>query len=155
MMGTKVHDPDGVEGIPGTTAGLDLLPVETFLKAPKTTTISNFEYDGLCGTGYEIHMGQTKRTVGFPLFSVSMQNRNECSKEDGCRTRDSRIKGTYMHGMFDSPEITRRWLAQIGLSDIQVNDVQGLSARNLEYEKLADYFEEHVDMKAISDMLGL
>ncbi|MDM8514996.1 cobyric acid synthase [Desulfobacterales bacterium HSG16] len=155
MMGTKVHDPDGLEGLPGITAGLDLLPVETFLKAPKTTTISRFEYDGICGTGYEIHMGQTTRTGGLPLFKVLMQNQEKCSREDGCITENARIMGTYMHGMFDSSEITRRWLAKIGLSDIKVDDVQGLAARDLEYEKLADYFQEHVDTKAISDILGL
>jgi hypothetical protein len=49
MMGIRVHDPDGLEGEPGTTDGLDLLPVETVLQAPKTTTLSRFSWDGRPG----------------------------------------------------------------------------------------------------------
>ncbi len=37
IMGEKVIDPEGLEGQPGETLGLSLLPVETALKAPKTT----------------------------------------------------------------------------------------------------------------------
>jgi adenosylcobyric acid synthase len=42
IMGHCVHDPDGLEGPPGKTDGLRLLPVETYLKAPKTTTLTRF-----------------------------------------------------------------------------------------------------------------
>ena len=33
MLGTWVRDPEGIEGTPGSTEGLGLLPVETVLKA--------------------------------------------------------------------------------------------------------------------------
>lgn len=59
ILGKYVDDPDGLEGEPGTTEGLNLLPVHTVLKAPKTTTLSRFSWDGVEGEGYEIHMGQT------------------------------------------------------------------------------------------------
>lgn len=42
IMGTAVHDPDGLEGAPGSTPGLGLLPVETILAVPKTTTLTRF-----------------------------------------------------------------------------------------------------------------
>jgi adenosylcobyric acid synthase len=45
MLGAWVHDPDGIEGAPGSIAGLGLLPVETVLKAPKTTTLTDFSWD--------------------------------------------------------------------------------------------------------------
>ena len=51
MLGTRVHDPEGFEGHPGSTDGLGLLPVETVLKAPKTTTLSAFEVAGDCRQG--------------------------------------------------------------------------------------------------------
>ena len=38
MLGRFVHDPQGCEGNPGSTPGLNLLPVETVLKSPKTTS---------------------------------------------------------------------------------------------------------------------
>ncbi|MGD9006470.1 MAG: cobyric acid synthase, partial [Desulfobacteraceae bacterium] len=46
MLGGVVHDPDGVDGKAGTTQGLGLLPVETVLKAPKTTTVTDFSWEG-------------------------------------------------------------------------------------------------------------
>ncbi|MDZ7664234.1 MAG: cobyric acid synthase [Desulfotignum sp.] len=46
MLGHFVEDPEGLEGAPGRTRGLGLLPVETILKSPKTTTLSEFEWDG-------------------------------------------------------------------------------------------------------------
>ena len=49
MMGRHVHDPNGVEGRPGSTKGLNLLPVETELKAPKVTTLTKFSRLGSCG----------------------------------------------------------------------------------------------------------
>jgi adenosylcobyric acid synthase len=74
MMGTRVHDPDGLEGEPGATAGLGLLPVETVLQAPKTTTLSRFSWDGIQGTGYEIHMGRTRSHGGKPLLTIHERN---------------------------------------------------------------------------------
>ena len=61
MLGARVHDPDGHEGRPGSSEGLGLLPVETVLQAPKTTTLTRFRWDGADGCGYEIHMGRTTR----------------------------------------------------------------------------------------------
>jgi adenosylcobyric acid synthase len=54
MMGKTVHDPTGLEGQPGSSEGMSLLPIETILKAPKTTTLTHFSRDGQKGTGYEI-----------------------------------------------------------------------------------------------------
>ena len=82
-LGKYVHDPDGLEGKPGTMQGLSLLPVETVLKAPKTTTLTQFSWEGISGAGYEIHMGETLRFAGRPLFRIIEQNRVSCDKEDG------------------------------------------------------------------------
>ncbi|WDN87698.1 adenosylcobyric acid synthase [Desulfosarcina sp. BuS5] len=155
MMGRHVHDPDGIEGKPGTTGGLSLLPVETFLKAPKTTTLSCFSWKGIPGTGYEIHMGKTNRLEGDPLFSVSKQNGITCSREDGCSLDASRILGTYMHGLFDSPGITELWLESIGLDNVKTAQAHGLTVRDKEYDLLAAYFEKHIDIKAIKELLKL
>ena len=75
MLGGAVHDPEGHEGAPGSTPGPALLPVETVLQAPKTTTLDALR----CGRarraeGYEIHMGQTTRTGGRPRFEVLERN---------------------------------------------------------------------------------
>ncbi|MGD8963433.1 MAG: cobyric acid synthase, partial [Desulfobacterales bacterium] len=52
MMGKIVHDPSGLEGHPGSSEGLCLLPIDTTLKAPKTTTLTHFSWDGQPGAGY-------------------------------------------------------------------------------------------------------
>ena len=150
MMGNYVHDPDGLEGPSGTTPGLDLLPVETILKAPKTTTLTRFHRQDIQGTGYEIHMGQTKRHGNDPLFTVVERNRCACKDADGCVSADNKMMGTYIHGLFENPAVTRLWLNSIGLTDIETSTLEGLEAKDREYDRLAEYFESHIDVEAIA-----
>ncbi len=153
LLGTMVHDPEGIEGRPGSTPGLGLLPVETELKAPKTTTLTRFNRREISGTGYEIHMGRTLRKGGLPLFSVNTRNGEACREEDGCITADGRIAGTYMHGLFDSPGVTRHWLESIGLGNINVPEIYGPDARDHEYDLLAEHFSQHVNIEGIQRYL--
>lgn len=150
LMGRTIHDPEGLEGIPGASEGLGLLPVETVLKAPKTTTLTRFTWHNCRGAGYEIHMGQTRRLAGDPLFRISERNSAACRDDDGCVADDSRIIGTYIHGLFDAPGITRRWLKSIGLPDVKVSRTEGLAARDKAYDQLAAHFEAHVDVERLS-----
>ena len=83
ILGDHVHDPEGIEGRPGSIKGLSLLPVETELKAPKTTTLTEFTWKNIQGRGYEIHMGQTKLKAGTSLLSVESRNRQTCQDRDG------------------------------------------------------------------------
>ena len=149
MLGSRVHDPDGTEGRPGSTQGLNLLPVETELKAPKVTTLTKFSRQEANGAGYEIHMGQTRRTGGAPLFQVSERNHTPICDDDGCVSPDFKRMGTYIHGMFDNAAITRFWLQQIGLPNIEVSKLDGLEARNKEYDLLAEHFAKYIDVKGI------
>ncbi len=149
MLGSSVHDPEGHEGAPGATPGLDLLPVETILRAPKTTTLTRFVWQGAAGEGYEIHMGQTTRIGGRPLFDVVARNGTPVAVEDGCSVQERRVMGTYIHGLFDSPAVTARWLAAIGVQGVAPPLLAGLAARDREYDALADHFEKHVDVEAL------
>jgi len=149
LMGKTVHDPDGLEGKPGSTEGLGLLPVETILKAPKTTTRTKFIWNDIPGAGYEIHMGRTMREQSIPLLSIIERNNVACKDDDGCISADSRIMGTYLHGLFDNPRVIKNWLNHIGIKDIDLSDVGGIEARDKEYDLLADHFEEYVDVESI------
>jgi adenosylcobyric acid synthase len=153
MMGKTVHDPTGLEGQPGSSEGLGLLPIETILKAPKTTTLTQFSWDGRPGAGYEIHMGQTIRTGGSPLFNITERNHNPCRDEEGCVSDNSKIMGTYIHGLFDNPGILKFWLNHIGLRGVDVSDVGGIEARNKEYDLLAEHFEKNVDVERIVQLV--
>ena len=157
MLGTKVPDSHGLEGIPGDTDGLGLLPFETVLKAPKTTTISGFEWDDAPGLGYEIHMGRTvsadRSASGKPandgLLSVKERNRQACTDFDGTMADSGRLMGTYMHGFFDAAPILKKWFLLLGLSGLEPPESCGFQGRDRQYEMLAPHFEEYVDVAAI------
>ncbi|MGA8180267.1 MAG: cobyric acid synthase [Desulfobacterales bacterium] len=155
MMGRLIHDDLGLEGPPGTTGGLDLLPVETRLKSPKTTTRTQFLWENSQGEGYEIHMGVTKRFGGNLLFNIQERNHTPCNGEDGCISHDSRLMGTYLHGMFDSPAITRKWLNTIGLEHIEVPDENRFKTKDHAYNLLTLHFERHMDMDAVMDLIAI
>lgn len=153
MLGQMVHDPDGLEGPCGSGRGLGLLPVETTLSAPKTTTLTSFSWDRQTGTGYEIHMGKTVRHGAEALFQVHSRNRVLCNDDEGCVEKNSRIMGTYIHGLFETPEITGKWLKTIGYGHIPVDSTGGLAAREKEYKLLSKHFHEHINTQLIMDLL--
>jgi len=143
-----------LEGRPGDTRGLALLPVETVLQAPKTTTLTRFAWGRTEGMGYEIHMGQTRRIHGDPLLEIFERNGAHNPDEDGCQSDAGRAMGTYLHGFFDTPDIIRKWLDAIGLQHLAVDTLQGPAARQKAYDALADHMEAHLDMAAIAALLG-
>ncbi|WP_020589411.1 cobyric acid synthase [Desulfobacter curvatus] len=163
MLGTKVHDPHGLEGPPGDTGGLGLLPLETVLKFPKTTTISRFEWDGVPGLGYEIHMGRTApadriasdKPANDGLLRVKERNQQDCNDFDGAVADSGRVMGTYMHGFFDSSSILKKWLSLLGLSQLEPPEFCGLQGRDRQYDMLARHFEKYVDMAAILKVINM
>jgi adenosylcobyric acid synthase len=134
---------------------LGLLPVETVLQAPKTTTLTRFSWNGVAGAGYEIHMGRTRLLGGDSLFRITARNGSAMESQDGCVTADHRSMGTYMHGLFDTPEVTRRWLAAVGLTDVEVPETGGLAAKMEQYKRLAEHFRKHVDVEKIGKLVGI
>jgi adenosylcobyric acid synthase len=154
MMGKTVTDPQGWEGQPGISKGLGLLPIETVLKAPKTTTLTQFSWNGQPGTGYEIHMGQTTRKGENPLFEITHRDHHPCRDEDGCVSADSKMMGTYIHGLFDNPSILKSWLNHIGLDGIDVSDIGGIEARNRQYDLLAEHFQKYVNVDRIIKLIS-
>lgn len=155
ILGKSVDDPEGHEGEPGRTPGLNLLPVRTILKAPKITTLSSFSWYNTPGKGYEIHMGYTQNDGGYPLFKVHKRNQEDCNDFDGCVSEDHRIAGTYMHGMFDSPDITKKWLESIGLGNKLSMEKNFVSEKEHNYTQLKKHFEHHIDLGAIMETFDL
>jgi adenosylcobyric acid synthase len=61
--------------------------------------------------GYEIHLGETLLGNGaYPLFQLQRLG-DESAIADGALSADGRILGTYLHGLFDSPEGLRMLLS--------------------------------------------
>ncbi|OQY51594.1 MAG: cobyric acid synthase CobQ [Desulfobacteraceae bacterium 4572_89] len=149
MLGTIVEDPLGLEGKPGNTEGLGLLPVKTLLKAPKTTTVSEFEWEGRKGKGYEIHMGFTELFSGTPFLCVSSRNTLACDEPEGCLSNDELVAGTYVHGFFDYPSISLKWLTMIGLPHLVIEEENHTSKKEKDYDLLKIHFEKYIDLETL------
>jgi len=148
MLGRVIHDPDGLEGKKGSSNGLNLLPVETILKAPKITTRTGFLWDEAHGDGYEIHLGETKNESRH-LFKITTKNGHKNQSKDGYISLDNHIMGTYIHGLFDSPSILFKWLTMTGIKTFEIQQNSGLSFRDKEYDRLAHHFLSHMNMDYI------
>ena len=109
MLGRTIADPDGIEGVAGTVAGLGLLPVDTVLAPAKTVrAAAGVHADGGAPfAGYEIHCGVTRADPGArPLLRFA--------DGTGDGVDAGAIAGCYVHGLFDRPEARAHWLARIG-----------------------------------------
>jgi adenosylcobyric acid synthase len=148
MLGKAVNDPQGLEGKPGITRALGFLPVQTTLKAPKTTTISDFCWQDSRGQGYEIHMGHTESDDGTPLLEINSRNHIPCKDVDGCITRNNKVAGTYIHGFFDTKQILVKWLRWAGINNkISCEDMNAQKDRD--YDLLKKHFTSNIDLSPI------
>jgi adenosylcobyric acid synthase len=105
MLGDSIIDADAIEHS-GEADGLNLLGFSTRMNATKITTRSSgslatsvlFQQriPSVHVSGYEIHVGQTEYSSAAQAFSVLSEG-----KIDGCISGDTRIFGTYLHGIFD------------------------------------------------------
>ena len=149
MLGQQIHDPHGLEGAPGSTAGLRLLDVVTTLAPDKqlrrVTGVLALEQAPV--TGYEIHHGVTEGAgLRRPLVTLAACN-------DGAISADEKIIGTYLHGVFDSPPACAALLRWAGLRDVQAFDYTQLREQGI--DRLADALEQHLDIKLVDALLGL
>lgn len=144
MLGKWIHDPAGIEGKSGSSAGLGWLELETTLHANKQ--LHNVEgrllLGGVAVSGYEIHAGISHGdALSRPL--VQLDN----GRSDGARSADGQIIATYLHGVFESPAASAALLQWAGLQNVERIDYRALREENLEW--LADTLETHVDMARI------
>lgn len=149
LLGNAIHDPTGLEGEAGSSAGLGLLPMETRLESEKQLrNVCGFlTLDHAAVTGYEIHAGVTS---GEALQRPAIQLTEGF---DGAISADNQILGTYLHGLFESPNACATLLAWAGLETPQILDYVAL--REAQIERLADNIETHCDLQKILPLLGL
>jgi len=160
ILGNVIRDPHGIEGAPGETPCLGLLDVTTELRPEKILRRSGGEWlvDGPVSRrveGYEIHMGETERASGLaPAARLADMGggENAESLEDGARSADGRIWGTYLHGLFDSPGFRRAFIEDIrpdlatAAEDEADRGEGGIDFRDRQYNLLADHFRAHLDL---------
>mgnify|MGYP001315091961 CR=1 FL=1 len=150
MMGTEIVD-SGVESRAGTYAGLGLLDCTTRFGdyGKNTRQVRRLAHRvppilSQVGevTGYEIHMGETKRRSAAEAFSG-----------DGAVSPDGLVFGTYMHGLFSNPRAVNALLsflaAKKGTGYTPVPETGSDP-----YDQLAGIFEKHVDVGELIRILS-
>ncbi|WP_257386442.1 cobyric acid synthase [Tahibacter caeni] len=152
MLGRQIHDPHGIEGAAGSSAGLGLLDLETTLEPDKQLRRVHGELrltDAAAAVeGYEIHCGVSRgAALSRPLLRLAD------GRTDGALSDDGRIAGTYVHGLFDTAPAGTALLRWAGLADAQAVDRAALRERAL--DRLADAVEAHLDLAALRRLLDL
>ncbi|WP_350302424.1 cobyric acid synthase [Peribacillus frigoritolerans] len=160
MLGTKLFDPDAVEGDGENAEGLSLLPVETIFQAEKKTVqmegvLSSGIMEGQMNlNGFEIHLGRTTLKSQVRPFLLLKDGR-----EDGAISNDNKVMGTYLHGIFHNRLFTRLLVNQIrrnkGLEEVKENVQSDSERREEAYNLLASHLEENIDMDTIYQWLQL
>jgi adenosylcobyric acid synthase len=146
MLGRTIADPDGVEGPPGSVAGLGLLAVDTILTGEKRLErVSGHLDDDVPFTGYEIHMGRTDGPdTARPLLHL------QGHRPDGATSACGRVRGTYVHGVFNNDAARAALLAQWGAHSTHSHD----SAIEATLDALAAHLETHTDIDGMLRLAG-
>ena len=168
MLGKTLKDPHGVESSLKSINGLGLLDMGTQFERRKATfqveaeEVNNNEDTKSSGLlrGYEIHMGKAKFNTEKSLFRIKKRSGKKCSFYDGAISRDGKILGTYIHGIFDNDRFRRNFLNSINkkrrLPCPEVaGDFEYDSFKEEQYNKLADLISRSLNMEYIFNLLGI
>ncbi len=138
MLGSRIDDPDGIEGPPASVAGLGHLDVVTVMKPEKHLALTQATYleTGDTVEGYEIHLGETSGPDCVRAW-LRVGDRPE-----GAASSDGNVRGAYLHGLFASDPFRAAFLAGLGSrSDLSYGaDVEAT------LDRLADHLERHMDL---------
>jgi len=132
MLGLSVADPHGVEGAAGSSAGLGLLDMHTELTQNKqlSQVQGHCDFADATVSGYEIHMGVSRGVaMDRPAFIIAGQ-------PEGARSPDEQVLGSYLHGLFDTPQACSALLRWAGLASAAVVDTAKLREQSL--DRIAD-----------------
>ncbi len=146
MLGHRLSDPEGMEGLPGERAGLGLLDVTTVLAGDKAL-VEVTGRDLATETairGYEMHIGVTTG----PGLERPMLDLN--GRPDGARSADGRVMGCYLHGLFSADAFRHAFLNRL-----RRRQASGLAYENLVdrlLDDLARHLERHADLDRILEI---
>ncbi|MBC8062918.1 MAG: cobyric acid synthase [Clostridiaceae bacterium] len=160
MLGNFIKDPYGVEGSTTHVKAMELLDIETVLEKEKVTTrveATGFNLDKTL-YGYEIHMGiTTLREKATNIFNIVKENGKDVNYFEGAIDSDSRIMGSYLHGIFDGVAFREYLLNKIrntkGLQLRKSKEYENL--REQELDHLAQIVRDSLDIKEIYRIMGI
>jgi len=142
MLGITITDPLGMEGRKETIRGLGLLEVDTvFSGAKRLVETAGIELaTSMPVQGYEMHLGSTTGPeLERPMLRL-------VSGGDGCVSRDGRVAGCYLHGLFASDLFRTAFLKRLGADSGEVAYEQQIEAT---LDALADHLERSLDLPAL------
>jgi len=149
MLGRTIADPDGIEGEPATAKGLGWFDMHTVLTGEKTLieTEGVILKNGLSVQGYEMHIGRSEgAALERPFLDLHGQ-------PEGAVSKDGRIIGCYMHGLFANDAFR-----QDVLSRVRKRETSSIAYGHLVEEtldNLADHLDRHLDISRITTLAGL
>ena len=155
MLGEALDDSAAAEsGTAQTLRGLGLLPTRTVFTAEKrrtqVTAVAGEPFAGAALTGYEIHTGRT--TVQGTAFCTFADGTPE-----GCV--QGHVFGTYLHGLFDSGELTEKLAAYLcrrkGIDPGAAAPMPMQCYREQQFDLLAQGVRRALDMDAVYAAMGL
>jgi adenosylcobyric acid synthase len=163
MLGGNIHDPTGIEGTIGSSQGLGYLPIHTTLQIEKQLTHSqgklllrtdkqNKDIE-VTVTGYQIHVGMTERGKQAGAFTLLDNEQRSDGLLEGCVSADNQVAGSYLHGMFDSPQALQHIIAWAGADIDEVETYASQQEREL--DRLADACMAHLDWQKICTFLAI
>lgn len=155
MLGRTLDDSAGTEsGHSQALRGLELLPTRTVFTNEKrrtqVTAQATAPFAGAALTGYEIHTGRTT-VQGAPFCTLADGTPEGCVQGN--------VFGTYLHGLFDSGELTER-LAEFlcrrkGIAMETAAPITMQAYREQQFDLLADGVRHALDLPAIYAAMGL
>ncbi|MGE5369373.1 MAG: cobyric acid synthase [Chloroflexota bacterium] len=143
MLGRIIRDPHGMEGETAQAPGLGLLDVETMLTDAKTllgVTGHALAFDAPFH-GYEMHVGVTsgddcaRRLLRF-----------DDGRSDGAISRNGRVMGAYVHGLFADDNLRAAFLKHIGAQASHLHYEESIEET---LDALAAHCEKHIDLDAL------
>lgn len=162
MLGKSINDPQGLEGLAGSSEGFGWLDIETELLAEKTlkNVVGNLTLPNQTPCeiqGYEIHAGLTlKSSKDSNQNDISgSENTSIISTDDNhiCAllSADEQIMASYWHGLMDTPQALQSILRWAG-AETQLIDYQELREKSLAV--LGDSVEQHLDWQKLESALN-
>jgi len=163
MLGHKISDPVKAESEIEEAEGLGLLDMETVFGSDKITAqvkagvaadsglLAGMK--GLDITGYEIHMGRCSKQPPHSVFTVTSTGDTAGSYRDGGINQTGTVFGSYIHGLFNNTEFTRRMINNLcSLRNLRPAQDAALD-REKAYDDIAEVFRQSLDMGAIYEII--
>ena len=140
MLGRSIADPDGIEGKSGTSEGLGLIEVDTVLTAVKQLRVEQATHlaSGTAISGYHMHMGVTEGVDRGRAFA------RVAGEAEGAISKDGRVMGTYLHGLFAADPFRRAFLGNLASPDLAYE-----ASIEQTLDDLAVHLEKHLNIDAL------